>query len=1069
MGKGFIKQNWMWGIFGAAACSLLSFSSSAYAGTAYTKTPEMLSQLKGSILVNGVVKDSKGEPVIGASVKMVGAKAATVTDINGNFGMQVMPGATLEISYIGYQTQTIKVGPANRNVSVVLKEDDHMLNEVVAIGYGAATKKKDLSAAVGVVSNVDELAVRPVTSTEGMLQGQLAGVTVTADGGDPTANPNIVIRGQGSQNGDNVLWVVDGVPGAPIASLNDIESIVVLKDAASAAIYGAQSGAGGVVLVTTKKAKKGATSLSYEGMVGIRNAMNLPTPLNAEQEIEMRKISYKNAGLTLPDGWDTTKNPWVATTRTNWMDEVFRTAFYQRHNVSLNTGTDTFTNRLSFAYDNDEGIMRYTFNKNLALHYNGKYQINKWVAISEDFVWKNTESRTTATNEGYTGPIISAIYMPASATVYSPFTQSGFGGTTTEDPAYIKKYGSNFADIHGDAVNPISTLSSKNIFNRTNDAWSTTTLEIGNVVPGLKFVSRFTYNLQSNYYKQFSPRRDEVGKPNSSNSLGESTYRTDQWKTENTLTYDNTFGKHTVGALLSTTADHYNVRGFEVDGKTFSDESAYLQYLAYAGSVSASDYLTGPDANVSLIGRLAYSYDDRYFLTASWRRDYAGRLPKTKNHGDFPAVTAGWKISNENFFPKNDVVTLLKLRASWGRVGNLGSIAYNYKSALLGMKIWQEQAQYGVEKNTLWNTFVYNQTALNNNLTWETSEQFDLGLDLNMFNDRLAMQFDWFEKRTYNLIQTQSMNWPGSIGLDAMLVNQGEVRNRGLEVSLNWNDRINKDWSYYVSGNFSWLKNWVSDIGVKDADGNKGVWTGDGSFRLVPYIYQDAEGEPLGSFYLVKTAGIFQSDEEAAAYVDKNGNRIQPDAKAGDLKFIDKDGNGKIDDGDRQYCGSATPKYTFSLSAGFTWKDLSFSAMLQGVAGAHAMNVAKCMTLSDVEGNFNRDSRILDAWSETNRGSNIPRLSKNDPNKNFSTASDWYLENASYLRLKNVTVSYDLTKLIRKWGHLSDRSSRLSVYVSGENLFTITDYTGIDPECGGWDTMKYPVARTFSFGVKLTY
>ena len=1069
MGKSLSKQNWMWGIFGVAACSMLSFSSSAYAGTAASNATQVQQPLRGSISVKGVVKDSNGEPIIGASVKLVGYKAATVTDVNGNFGLQVLPGGTLEISYVGYTTKKVKVGANNRDITVVLNEDSKMLNEVVAIGYGAATKKKDLSAAVGVVSNVDELAVRPVTSTEGMLQGQLAGVTVTADGGDPTANPNIVIRGQGSQNGDNVLWVVDGVPGAPIASLNDIESIVVLKDAASAAIYGAQSGAGGVVLVTTKKAKKGATSVSYDGMVGIRNAMNLPTPLNAKQEIEMRKISYKNAGLALPEGWDTEKNPWVATTRTNWMDEVFRTAFYQRHNVSLNTGTDTFTNRLSFAYDNDEGIMRYTFNKNLALHYNGKYQVNKWVSISEDFVWKNTENRTTATNEGYTGPIISAIYMPASATVYSPFTESGFGGTTTEDPAYIEKYHSNYADIHGDAVNPINTLSSKNIFNRTNDAWSTTTLEIGNVVPGLKFVSRFTYNLQSNYYKKFSPRRDEVGKPNASNSLTESTYRTDQWKTENTLTYDNTFGKHTIGALFSTTADHYNVRGFEVDGKTFSDESAYLQYLAYAGSVSASDYLTGPDANVSLIGRLAYSYDDRYFLTASWRRDYAGRLPKTKNHGDFPAVTAGWKISNESFFPKNDVVSLLKLRASWGRVGNLGSIAYNYKSALLGMKTWQEQAQYGVEKNTLWNTFVFNQTALNNNLTWETSEQFDLGLDVNMFNDRLAMQFDWFEKRTFNLIQTQSMNWPGSIGLDAMLVNQGEVRNRGFEASINWNDRINKDWSYYVSGNFAWLKNWVSDIGVKDADGNKGVWTGDGSFRLVPYIYQDAEGEPLGSFYLVKTAGIFQSDEEAAAYVDKDGNRIQPNAKAGDLKFIDKDGNGKIDDGDRQYCGSATPKYTFSLSAGFTWKDLSFSAMLQGVAGAHAMNVAKCMTLSDVEGNFNRDSRILDAWSETNRGSNIPILSKNDPNKNFSTASDWYLENSSYLRLKNVTVSYDLTKLIRKWGHLSDRSSRLSVYVSGENLFTITDYTGIDPECGGWDTMKYPVARTFSFGVKLTY
>lgn len=1069
MGKGILKQNWRCGLVGVAACSMLSLSpSAAMAGTTPVKTPEAFAQQQGTVAVKGVVKDSNGEPVIGATVKAANGKVGAITDINGNFSIDVKPGASIEISSIGYASTTVKVGQS-RQLSVVLKDDSHMLNEVVAIGYGAATKKKDLSAAVGVVSNVDELAVRPVTSTEGMLQGQLAGVTVQADGGDPTAAPNIVIRGQGSQNGDNVLWVVDGVPGAPISSLNDIESIVVLKDAASAAIYGAQSGAGGVVLVTTKKAKKGATSISYDGMVGIRNAMNLPTPLNAEQEIQMRKISYGNASMEVPAGWDVNKNPWIATTRTNWMDEIFRTAFYQRHNVSLNSGSDTFANRLSFSYDNDEGILQSTFNKNLAIHYNGKYQINKWVSISEDFVWKNTENRTTATNEGYTGPILSAIYMPASAEVYSQFTESGFGGVTTQDPTYIAQYGSNFADIHGDAVNPLNTLSSKNIFNRTSDTWSTTSLEVGNVIPGLKFVSRFTYNLQSNFYKQFSPRRDEVGKPNNSNSLTESTYRTDQWKTENTLTYDNTFGKHTVGALLSTTADHYNVRGFELDGKTFADESAYLQYMANAGSVSGSDYLTGPDANVSLIGRLAYSYDDRYFLTASWRRDYAGRLPKDNNHGDFPAVTGAWKISNESFFPKNDLVSLLKLRASWGRVGNLGSIGYNYKTAALSMKVWQEQAQYGVEKNTLWNTFYFNSQAINNNLTWETSEQFDLGLDLNMFNDRLALQFDWFEKRTFNLIQTQSMNWPNSIGLDAMLVNQGEVRNRGIEFSANWNDRVNKNFSYYVGGNFAWLKNWVSDIGVKDSDGNPGVWTGDGKFRLIPYCYQTAEGEPLGSFYLVKTDGIFQSDAEAAAYVDKNGNRIQPNAKAGDLKFIDHDGNGKIDDGDRQYCGSATPKYTFSLSGGFTWKDLSFSAMLQGVAGAQAMNVAKCMTLSDVEGNFNRDARILDAWSETNRDSNIPRLSKNDPNNNFSTASDWYLENASYLRLKNVTVSYDLTNILRKCAHFNSRNSRLSVYVSGENLFTITDYTGIDPECGGWDAMRYPVARTFSFGVKLTY
>lgn len=569
--------------------------------------------------------------------------------------------------------------------------------------------------------------------------------------------------------------------------------------------------------------------------------------------------------------------------------------------------------------------------------------------------------------------------------------------------------------------------------------------------------------------KEPCPIRDEVGKPNLSNNVQEQSYRMDAWKTENTLTYDNTFGKHTVGALFSTTADHYSKRGLEAIGKDLSSEAAYLQYMAYANSTEVLDYLTGPDANVSMIARLAYSYDDRYFVTASWRRDYAGRLPKEHNFGDFPAVTLGWKISNEKFFKKNDIVNLLKLRASWGRVGNLGSIDYNYKSPLLSKNTYSEQAQYGVTSNQLWNNFAYYSTALNPNLTWETSEQYDLGLDMEMFNNRLSLSMDYFDKRTFNLIQPQPMNWPSTMGLDAMLVNLGEVRNRGFELSIGWNDRINKNFSYFVTGNFSYLKNWVSDIGVKNEDGTPGVWTDDKSFRSVKDIYQTTEGEPLNSFHLIQTAGIFQSDEEAAAYVDKNGKRIQPDAKKGDLKFVDYDGDGTIGFGDRQYMGSATPKTTFAWTLGFTWKKLSFSAMFQGVGGAQAMNVSKYMLLSDVEGNFNRSREILNAWSPDNRGSNIPILSKNDNNGNFSTASDWYLEDASYLRLKNVTLSYDLSDVFCKWSHLNDRNSRLSVFLSGENLATITRYSGMDPECGGWDALKYPVSRVFSLGVKLTY
>lgn len=660
------------------------------------------------------------------------------------------------------------------------------------------------------------------------------------------------------------------------------------------------------------------------------------------------------------------------------------------------------------------------------------------------------------------------LYICRRATIYNPLDGS-YGGTTTEDPAYIEKYGSNFADAHGDAVNPVRLLEAENLYNKTSDVWSTTSLEIGNVLPGLKFVSRFTYNLQNYYYKKFNPIRDEVGKPNLSNNVQEQSYRMDAWKTENTLTYDNTFGKHTVGALFSTTADHYSKRGLEAIGKDLSSEAAYLQYMAYANSTEVLDYLTGPDANVSMIARLAYSYDDRYFVTASWRRDYAGRLPKEHNFGDFPAVTLGWKISNEKFFKKNDIVNLLKLRASWGRVGNLGSIDYNYKSPLLSKNTYSEQAQYGVTSNQLWNNFAYYSTALNPNLTWETSEQYDLGLDMEMFNNRLSLSMDYFDKRTFNLIQPQPMNWPSTMGLDAMLVNLGEVRNRGFELSIGWNDRINKNFSYFVTGNFSYLKNWVSDIGVKNEDGTPGVWTDDKSFRSVKDIYQTTEGEPLNSFHLIQTAGIFQSDEEAAAYVDKNGKRIQPDAKKGDLKFVDYDGDGTIGFGDRQYMGSATPKTTFAWTLGFTWKKLSFSAMFQGVGGAQAMNVSKYMLLSDVEGNFNRSREILNAWSPDNRGSNIPILSKNDNNGNFSTASDWYLEDASYLRLKNVTLSYDLSDVFCKWSHLNDRNSRLSVFLSGENLATITRYSGMDPECGGWDALKYPVSRVFSLGVKLTY
>lgn len=1024
---------------------------------------------QSDVKVSGTVYDDALQQAFpGVTVIVAGTTNGTYTNGEGHFTISAPVGATLHFSFIGYKTYEYKVEKSVSDLKITLREDAQALDELIVLGYGVNARKQDLSASVGVIDNTDALSARPVSSPEGMLQGQLAGVTVQSVGGDPTGLPNIVIRGQGSQNGDNVLWVVDGIPGAPITSVSDIESIVVLKDAASAAIYGAQSGAGGVVLVTTKKAKEGKPTLTYDGTYGIRQAANLPRPLNAEEQLRMRQLSYANAGQTVPDSWNPDKNPWIKTTRTDWMKEVFRPAFYHRHNVALNVGTEKSANRLSFAYEDNMGILLNTYSRNFSLRYNGRYDINRYVSISEDLIWKNSTGRSKSTNDGYTGPVLSAIYMPSSATVYNPLDGT-FGGVTTEDPEYIAKYGSNFADAHGDAVNPVRLLTANNYFDKNSDVWTTTALTLSNLVEGLKFTSRFTYNIFNYYGKSFTPITDEPGKPNTSNSLGEAASRTEAWKTENTLTYDQTFGDHSLSALLSTTADHWQQIGFSGEGNNFADESPNLQFFTFAGETRAKDYFSGPDANVSLVSRVGYSYADRYFATVSWRRDYAGRLPQEHNYGDFPAVTAAWKISNESFMPTSENFNLLKLRASWGRIGNLGSIPMNYKSATLGTKDWHEQAVYGVEENKLYNNIVFHSKAVNPLLTWETSEQVDVGLDLALFRERLSLSIDYFDKRTFNLIQEATMNWPNTIGLDPMMLNLGEVNNRGFELTAAWSDRVTKDFSYSISGNVSYLRNRVTDIGVKNEDGTAGVWLNSGSdFRGIPYTMQTGEGQPLGSYYLIQTDGIFKSEAEVKAHA-KDGQLIQPNAVPGDLRFVDANGDGEITDADRQYLGNAMPDWTYAATFAMNYRKLGFSLMLQGVQGAQALNVAKYMTLNDAEGSFNRDSRILDAWSEQNSGSDIPRLTKADNNGNFKTPSDWYLEDASYLRLKNVTLSYDMSDLIRSWSHLDERKSALQVYLSGENLLTLTKYSGMDPETGGWDAMTYPVSRVFSLGVKLTY
>ncbi|MCQ2152308.1 MAG: TonB-dependent receptor [Bacteroidales bacterium] len=1023
-----------------------------------------------NVKVSGNIKDSDGLGAIGASVLIKGTSIGTITDMDGDFSIECKKGATLIISSLGFKNKEVVVDGSA--IDVTLEPDASILDEVVVLGYGIAQKKQDLSASVGVMKNPDKVAMRSISSSTAMLQGQIPGVTVQENSGDPTAGHSMVIRGQGSPSGDGVLWIVDGVPGAAIPSVEEIESMVVLKDAASAAIYGAQSGAGGVVIVTTKQAKKTeGVQFEYDGQVNVASPTNIIQPLTAQELIDVRRQACAAAGQ--PDfltGYDQDFIDYISTNRTNWVNEVTRVAVSQRHNAAISFGNDYAKNRISAAYSDKEGTFLNTYSKNININYKGDFDINRYIKITENLNWNHGRSRGTNTSSETSGTLINAIYAPSFAPAW------GENGTFS---SWFPEKWQTETGLLGDCYNPLRQLLGDDNWNSSQTFQTHTALQIHDIVPGLKFTSRFSYWLSHNYYKNFHYYRYEVtGRQEASSSMSSSlsegaSYNTN-WKTENTLTYDKTFGKHTVSAMVSTTADQATGRGLDASGTGFDDENVALQYIKFANTVGTpNDWYSGKDANLALVARLAYSYGDRYFITASWRRDYAGRLPYDHNHGDFPAFTGAWKISNEKFFePLRGTIDLLKIRGSWGRVGNINSIGWNYSANNLTVNVNNnERPQYGIQGAGTWGTQIYAGRALNTSLTWETCEQWNIGLDGSMFDSRLSFSVDYYNKRTFNLIQGQTTNWPSYIGLDeAPKVNQGEVANRGVEVELGWSDRIGKNWSYYFRGNFSRNHNEIISTGVLNEDGTWADWVGGGSFRNLPYCYRSRVGGPLNEFYLIKCMGIFQSWEDIYDH-QKDGKLIQPAAQPGDLKFEDYNKDGKIDDSDRQFVGAATPNITFALSGGFAWKDLSVDFMLQGVADAQVYYPGQTMVYSDAEGNFSRAAGIMNSWGYNGNTTNatLPRLTRLDSNGNYTKPSTFFLEDGSYLRLKSLTVSYDLTRLLQKSAHFNARGSRIQFYATGENLVTLTKYSGMDPECGGFDSLKYPVDRTISFGVKISY
>ncbi len=1022
--------------------------------------------------ISGIITDPNGEPIIGANVIVKGTTTGVITGLDGEFQLDVPQNSTLLISYIGYLSQEIPV--ANQTTfNITLNEDTQKLDEVVVVGYGIM-KKGDLSAAVASVANVDKLLERPISSAEEMLQGQIPGVTITSNGGHPDSNPKITIRGMGSRTTESPLYVVDGVPGAPF-SISDVVSMTVLKDAASAAIYGAYAGSAGVILVTTRQAAAGHTSVEYNGVTGFSNATNLPQSLTIEEQRRVREASLADIGQSLPTGWDVTKNPYIGQTRTDWIDEIFRTAPFQRHNVGISGGTEEFSNRASFEYSDRQGTLLNTYNRSVTGRLNSMWKVNKYIRIREDVSWRDVKTRGTNTSSAESGAITSALMMPRNAEVYA--ADGSYGGTAPSDQAYIDQYGSNYADIHGDAINPVRILKAGSRINNRTTFTSSTFLDIMEPIRGLNFTSRFTYKQISYFRRETGYRRLEPGKPLDNNSLTYSSERQPEWNFENTLNYDRVFNRHNLGLMASTTANQSSFRKFEASARDFQNEDEALMYFSQAGNHLNSTDEFWKDRNVSVVGRASYSYADRYFVTASWRRDYAGRLPKGEKYGDFPSVTGAWKITSEPFMPKSDFLNLLKVRASWGRIGNLGSIKRGYGYPVLEKYSLSNSNDVGgqIGATNPIEIGMYNKTGYNPFLTWETSEQLDLGLDMAFLNNRLNITFDYFQKKTTDLIKSQDAGWTTSIGIDPMLINEGEIRNSGIEVSATWADRVGKV-DYWVSGNLATLRNRVYDIGQAGPDGKKPVWT-DGAGYKDLYPFRSAEGKPLYSFYLVQTDGVFMTQQDIDAHVDKDGNKIQPNAKIGDLKFIDEDGNGKIDGDDRIFMGNAMPKVTYALSGGLNWNNFTFSFMLQGVGGVKLFNAYKHTILNESLSSFNRSREILKALDGPN--SKVPRISAQDANGNFSTISDYYLEKGDYLRIKNISIGYSFTNLFRKVGYLADRKSTLDLTLSVDNLATFTSYSGIDPEVGstpdsdsytyGLDRGQYPVSRTYSLALKLKF
>ena len=969
----------------------------------------------------GIITDSKGESLIGVSIIVKGTTNGSITDMNGKFSIQSgVQNPIFALSYVGYES--IEYTPkANGINKIELKEANKQLDDVVVVGYGTM-RKKDLTGSVGIVKSSDIKSL-PVPSVSDAMQGRAAGVQVISSG-TPGSDAVFRIRGTGTINNANPLVVIDGFPidgGLNQLNMDDVETIQVLKDASATAIYGAR-GANGVIIITTKHGTGGKPQINFNCSYGVQRATNMIQMLNASEFATLHNEMMNNAGKMQNPAF---ADPASLGVGTDWLGAFFQTAPMQNYSFNYSGGSDKSSLYVSGNYFSQDGII-------IGTGYNKfTFQLNSDNKISS--ILKFGNSLTLNYDLKSNGD-----YSVSNAMLALP-TQSIY----TDDGTYSKPEG--LPIYSGDITNPIGNAK---VIKNSTDGYNL----MGNIygeleiLKGLKF--KTTFGIQANFWnsRNWAPKRTWDYSGSLQSSLSEQYNKNLTWLWDNTFTYDKTVGKHKFNVMGGTSAqeNRYNFMNGSIQG--FANDN--INQIRNGLSLPTIDGSTSSWSIFSYLGRVNYSFADKYLITASLRHDGSSRFGENRKYGLFPSASLAWRISEEDFFKKIHFIDNMKIRAGYGETGNQNIGNYSFASQLNTIKYnFNNTLVSAVSPVVMPNPFVQ----------WESQKQGNIGFDASVLNQRVDITLDAYLKQTDNMLVPMSV--PVSTGYSDIFVpsiNAGKMENRGIELTINTKN---------ITGKFSWNTTFnVSYNTNKVVSINDTVPMPVGSLGLNKNLALLKAGLPINEFYGFVTDGIFQNQQEVNNHATQVSG-IDPTISTapGDIRFKDLNNDGVIDDKDRTYLGNPNPSFTFAMNNTFAYMGFDLSIFLQGVAGNKILNANRFWNEA-MEIPQNQTIATLGRWNGEGTSNTMPRAIYNNPNKN-SRPSDRYIEDGSYLRIKNLTIGYSLPKSWLKKSHLSTARC----YMTGQNLLTFTKYSGFDPEIGinGIDNNVYPVTRTFSVGINL--